>query len=155
MAFIIIYYLIIKRYFLQKKISSNLYMEVPNTDPKDAYILVDYKLNAILGVFSTFDKVREAKSGVVKRDTDMIKIRIEKEITLDKLTQERKQYLVGKLNTIDLIYSDYEKRWETSYIDFDDVAPLNRYGWYRMKMDMFRLDKTMFGPIVMLPPPKV
>ena len=120
----------------------------------EVYILIDYKLNAIIGTFSDIDNVKKAKALVVKRDIDLIKKKIDEELILSTLDQSRKHYLIGKLNIIDLMYSDYEARWETSFLDFDGMVPLNRYGWYRMIRDKFLLDKSMFGPIVLLPPPK-
>jgi len=121
----------------------------------EVFILVDYKLNAIIGTFSSLDNVKKAKSQVIRRDIDMIKKKIDEELILSTLDQDRKHYLIGTSNVLDLICSNFETKWENCIVDFDGFCPSARYGWYRMVMDKFILDKSMFGPIIVLPPPKV
>ena len=124
-------------------------------DDKDIFILIDNKLTAIIGVFSSLEKVKEVKKALIKRDIKLIQMKINEEIALSKITQERKHYLIGILNIISYILTNYDDKWESVLLQFDDACPHNRYLWYKTEKDRFNADSSTFGPIILIPPPQV
>jgi len=118
---------------------------------KEIYILVDYKLSAIIGVFSTLKKVQEAKKALIKRDVRAIERKINEELILSNLETDRKYELVGILNLINYFNTNIDTAWESTVIEWDGICPHSRYGWYRTKVDTFKLEKSTYGPIILIP----
>lgn len=121
------------------------------TDFQSAFILIDFKLNAILGVFSSLEKTLDAKKAAIKRDLNIIKKDITNKITLKTLNEEERLKFTGILTQIDFIKNDFDHRYDRIVLDYDNYTYTNRYSWYRMPFDVFNIDKSIYGPIVLLP----
>ena len=121
------------------------------TQPKDAFILIDHKLNAIIGTFSTLEKVLNAKKEAMKKDLNIIKKKITERMTLDVLNENDRTMLSGILNQIDYIKNDFNSRYDKVLIEYEGYSYTYRYLYYRMSMDTYNVDKSIYGPIIFLP----
>lgn len=121
------------------------------TQNKEVYILLDSKLNAIIGTFTTLDKVLNAKKEAYKNDLSVIKKHINQRMTLYDIDIVDRMMLSGILNQIDYVKGDYNNRYDKVVIEYEGYNHTNRFRWYMMPLDTFNSDKIIYGPIIFLP----
>lgn len=119
---------------------------------KYVFLIVDMKLNSILGAFSTQEKMEEGKKSLIKRDVTELRKKIVSELSINtELSKDRKRYYVGIINQIDYMLNDFNNRWEQVTINYDGLLLQSRYPWYRMKVD-FEHFEELYGPMILLHP---
>jgi len=113
---------------------------------KSVFILVDTKMNAIMNVFSSQQLVESAKKELVKRDLEVLRTQLQDEVIKFNVSQVRVKENLDILRLINKIDSIYD----TIVIDYDNICPQLRYTWYKMPVDSFTIESSLYSPIVLL-----
>ena len=124
-------------------------IKAPKT--KMAYILIDYKMFAVIGVFSSIEKVEETKTNLYKRDLKVIKDKLNESLVLDNLNEDQILKVNGTLTQINFVLNDYDSRATQIPITYNDYCYSSRYAWYSMPLDDYDMNKSFSNQCILLP----
>ena len=115
---------------------------------KSVFILVDRKLNAIIGVFSSQQTVDSAKKSLIKRDLLFIKDKILNDLVMITSPEDRLRYNIKTLKNIEFVLKN--DNCDEVIIEYDGTTPCLRYVWYKFGIDSFDVDKLFLSPIAII-----
>jgi flagellin-specific chaperone FliS len=140
----------------QKKMKTIKVVDVdsrPSTN-NQVFLLYDRKLNAIIGVFSTMNKLKEAKNHLIKTDLKLVTNVINSDLVLsDKINDELRTELAGSLYQIYHILNNKPDDLESSLVMYKGQSINTRYFTYVMTLDEYKTDskKPFFSGGILLP----
>lgn len=128
----------------------------PSLPPNNrVYILYDKKLNAIIGVFSSSEKMKEARNKLIRNDLTRLADSIENELSLsDEISDESRQEMVGVLYQIHMLLTHKPNELDSNIVIYKG-NPINCYYYvYGVEVDIFNIDKPFYSSAILLPTKK-
>ena len=140
-----------------KVVSPTLGATAPPSQPPNnrVYILYDKKLNAIIGVFSSSEKMREARNKLIRNDLTRLVDSIENELALTTgIEDDVRQEMVGVIYQIHFLLTYKPNELDSTIVCYKG-NPINCYYFvYSMELDSFNIDKPFYSSAILLPTKK-